>query len=101
MVHHMQNKARGSPSAGTMKKHSLAASVGIKTVAATVRRSVGDQLRALQVGMPETFRAMPAVDRHAMIEELRAGLNIWIEEIDAVRAELRALLRQLQDESWD
>ena len=84
-----------------LREYSRAASNGIKTAAGAMRQTVLKQFLLLKESVPNGFQELSAADRHDLVEDLRAGLIAWTNEIDPVVAELRSLLRQLQDELWD
>jgi hypothetical protein len=81
-----------------LREYSRSASSGVKTVASAARRTVGDELRNIKQSLPGSFQQLPPAERRQVIEELRDGLITWTAEIDPVLRDLRALVRELQDE---
>lgn len=83
-----------------LREHSQLAVTAIRDLAAIARQSVGEQLRLIKNNLPDGFRNLPAAECREMTEELRAGYIAWSSEINPIAAELRELLRELQDLLW-
>ncbi len=81
------------------KEHSELALSGIKA-AAEVARGISAELQLIDGGLPEAFQKLPADERRQIVEELRAGLITWSNEIDPIVGRLKELLRRLQHELW-
>ena len=73
-------------------------STNIKAAAITIRQTIFDQIMVMQASLPASFHELSATNQRELIEELRAGLNIWVNEINPVVAQLRQVLLQLHDE---